>query len=378
MSNPATHSTHSLATVAGDLWLCATYRVASEPAGIEARARAIAVEQSVEMPVEAITDRRVLEEIVGRVANITPDGAGHYRVRIELSVASTGYEASQLMNMAFGNVSLQAGVDLVDLEMPQLLLEAFSGPRYGIEGFRDVTRVHGRALTATALKPQGLVVESLAHLASKFARGGIDLIKDDHGLANQEYSPFKDRVPAVQRAVDDANKETGGHTIYAPTISGGPREMAYQARLARDCGVKALLAAPMLLGLAAFRELARDSAGMPILAHPAFAGMQRIAPPLLIGKIFRLFGADAVIFPNHGGRFGWSPEMCRGLADEARGPLGTMLPSFPVPAGGMTRERVPEMLSFYGPDVILLIGGGLLLAGNDLHEATRAFVKSVH
>lgn len=374
MSTPANRS---LESVAKDRWLCATYRVASDAATIEARAQAIAIEQSVEMPVEAITDRHVLEEIVGRVADINPDGLGHFRVRIELSVATTGFEASQLMNMAFGNTSLHADVELVDLEMPQLLLEAFSGPRYGIEGLRDVTGVRGRALTATALKPQGLVVESLAHLASKFARAGIDIIKDDHGLANQEYSPFEKRVPAVQQAVDAANRETGGCTIYAPTISGSPREMAYQTRLARDAGVKSLLAAPMLLGLAAFRELARDSAGMPILAHPAFAGAQRIAAPLLIGKLFRLFGADAVIFPNHGGRFSWSPEMCRGLANEARGPLGTMLPAFPVPAGGMTPERVPEMLSFYGPDVILLIGGGLLLAGNDLHDATRAFVDAV-
>jgi ribulose-bisphosphate carboxylase large chain len=50
----------------------------------------------------------------------------------------------------------------------------------------------------------------------------------------------------------------------------------------------------------------------------------------------------------------------------------------PVPAGGMTTDRVPEMLDFYGADVMLLIGGALLDARERLTEATAAFVAKVH
>ncbi len=50
----------------------------------------------------------------------------------------------------------------------------------------------------------------------------------------------------------------------------------------------------------------------------------------------------------------------------------------PVPAGGMTTDRVPEMLDFYGADVMLLIGGALLDAREHLTEATAAFVAKVH
>ncbi len=39
----------------------------------------------------------------------------------------------------------------------------------------------------------------------------------------------------------------------------------------------------------------------------------------------------------------------------------------------MSRERVPEMLDFYGADIMLLIGGGLLEARERLTEATRGF-----
>jgi len=36
----------------------------------------------------------------------------------------------------------------------------------------------------------------------------------------------------------------------------------------------------------------------------------------------------------------------------------------PVPAGGMLVDRVDEMVSDFGPDTMLLIGGGLLSAGD--------------
>jgi ribulose-bisphosphate carboxylase large chain len=43
----------------------------------------------------------------------------------------------------------------------------------------------------------------------------------------------------------------------------------------------------------------------------------------------------------------------------------------------MTVKRVPEILSFYGRDVMLLIGGGLLAAGERLTDETRRFVEAV-
>jgi ribulose-bisphosphate carboxylase large chain len=43
----------------------------------------------------------------------------------------------------------------------------------------------------------------------------------------------------------------------------------------------------------------------------------------------------------------------------------------------MTRDRVPEMLDFYGVDIMLLIGGALLETGARLVEATAGFVTEV-
>ena len=189
------------------------------------------------------------------------------------------------------------------------------------------------------------------------------MVKDDHGLAEPgllDLSPCACR--RCSRPSTEANRETGGRTLYAPTFSGDPRALAEQARIARDCGVRMALVAPMLVGLPVFVEMRRES-GLALLAHPAFAGASRVAPPLLLGKLFRLFGADATIFPNHGGRFSYSRETCLAIAAAARDPWEGLAPVLPVPAGGMTVERVTEMIADYGSDTMLLIGGGLLLRG---------------
>jgi ribulose-bisphosphate carboxylase large chain len=125
------------------------------------------------------------------------------------------------------------------------------------------------------------------------------------------------------------------------------------------------------------QELVREHLKVPVLVHPAFAGALRIAPPLMIGKLFRILGGDAVIFPNHGGRFAYSAQTCRGIANCARTEMRGVKPAFPVPAGGMSIARVAEMLEFYGPDVILLVGGALLATGDRLPEASRDFVAAV-
>ncbi len=354
--------------------LLATYRISATERDIRARAEALAVEQSIEMPVAAIPAGRMLDDVVAKVHDLRPDGDA-FRVTLALAPVTTGSEASQLLNMLFGNCSLQPEVELLDVQMPEPFARAWPGPRFGIDGLRERTGARGRPLTCSALKPQGASVEHLAHLAGTFAAAGLDVIKDDHGLANQATGPFSRRVPAVQAAVDAANRASGGRTIYAPTFSGGPRAIAEQARIAKDCGVQAALVAPMLVGVPVFIEL-QEMLGVPVLAHPAFAGSPRIAPPLLLGKLFRLFGADATIFPNHGGRFSFGRATCLAIADEARRPFATLAPALPVPAGGMSVERVAEMRADYGDDVMLLIGGGLL-AADDIARRSREFVAAV-
>src|SRR5439155_19003872 len=156
--------------------LQAIYPVRSDGRSIEARARAIAVEQSVEMPVAAIDDDFVKSEIVGRVEAIRELADGRFEVRIALSAATVGGDAGQLINMLFGNSSIHDDVVLYEVELPRDLVQAFGGPRHGLNALRRRVGASDRALTCSALKPQGLPAKRLAELAQKFAHGGIDYI----------------------------------------------------------------------------------------------------------------------------------------------------------------------------------------------------------
>ena len=138
-----------------------------------------------------------------------------------------------------------------------------------------------------------------------------------------------------------------------------------------------LLLWSMVAGFATFHALVRENPDFAFLAHPSMGGAARIAPPLLIGKLFRLLGADAVVFPSHGGRFGYTRETCAQLAANARQPWHGLAPALPVPAGGMTLARVGEILDFYGPRTMVLIGGSLLEARERLAEETAAFTRAV-
>ena len=92
-----------------------------------------------------------------------------------------------------------------------------------------------------------------------------------------------------------------------------------------------------------------------MLAHPALTGSlfgrrAGMAPELVLGDLFRLAGADAVIYPNAGGRFDFSAATCVRINDHLRRPLGALRPSLPAPAGGMdVRQRRRTGCGVTGP-----------------------------
>jgi len=134
--------------------LTVIYHVRSDACAIEARAQAIAVEQSVEMPLSAIEDRQILDQIVGRVEHINALSPGLYAVRIALSRATVGDDPGQLINMLFGNTSLQEDVVLHDAELPLEMVRRHGGPNLA-------TVAVPRAVAPRALAARGPSVRAL-------------------------------------------------------------------------------------------------------------------------------------------------------------------------------------------------------------------------
>ncbi len=348
---------------------------------VAARAEGIALEQSVELPRAAVPAVVAAQGTVGEVESLVEAGEGVHEAWIRYPVENTGDSFAQLLNVLFGNTSLQQDITLADVDLPPAMLAQFAGPHLGIAGLRKLLAAPQGALTCTALKPLGLEAAALAALCSRFARAGIRVIKDDHSIANQRYAPFAQRVPLCVAAAARVADETGRAVLYTPHVSGAPAVLHAQTALARAAGVRMVMIAPMLVGLPAFAEVVAAFPDMAFLAHPALGGAWRIAPELLFGKLFRLAGADAVIFVNYGGRFGYTPAQCRALAQNLRSPWGNLAPALPVPSGGMTVERVPDLLDFYGPDTLLLVSGDLFggrpaESGTTLDARSRAFVQA--
>ena len=257
------------------------------------------------------------------------------------------------------------------------MLSEMGGPRFGIEGLRKELGVYDLALTCTAVKPLGLSPAALADLFRNFARAGIDVIKDDHSLADHAFCPFEERVQACMAAAAEVADETGHRAIYAPNLTGSPETLFARLRFAEECGARAVLVSPMLVGLPVFWELCRKRSSVPVLAHPAFGGAGRLAPELLFGKLLRLFGADAVIYVNFGSRFDIDREACRRIAQGLTRSWGELVPSLPVPAGGIAIENAADVADFYGPDVMLLVGGNLQIEAGAIEARARAFVEAV-
>ena len=349
---------------------------------IEQIAQEIAHEQTVELPDFCIHDDFIRSQVIGQIREIKQLSEQLYEVTIAYHPDVTGFEIPQFLNLLYGNLSLKRNIKLTDLKLPSSLDKLFPGPTYGIEGIRKLTGIYDRPLASTALKPMGKGPEFYAKIAADFATSGGDLIKDDHGLANQRYCTFEERVKQVQQAVYQANEKTGRNTLYFPNILCPTEDLIKQIEYAISHGIQGILVSPLLLGLDQVRMI-RSRYNLIIMGHPAFSGTHfhdpahGMTPALLLGTIFRLIGCDISIYPNRGGRFSFSEQECQALNQALQKPLNNLKPAFPAPAGGMSLERIPEMASLYGKDIVYLIGGALLKEPDKLGQCTKVFLDKI-
>ncbi len=351
---------------------------------INEHASDITLEQTVEVPEDCIPEKHFEDGIIGIVENIKPDRetSNRYMVSISYRTDITELSIPQFFNVLFGNISLKNNIKVSDITFAESFFSAFKGPNYGIDGIRKLLGVYGRALTCSALKPMGLSVKDLSRKASLLAKGGIDLIKDDHGISNQHFHPFKERVSRCQEAVEKVNVNSKRKTLYFPMVSGRFEEIEEQVRHALREGIRGILIAPMLVGPDTVRYIA-GKYNLIIMAHPALTGTHfhdpthGIGPSLFLGTLFRMLGADISIFPHAGGRFHFTEKDCLAISNSLRCANGPWKSSFPCPAGGIHMDRISEINDLYGVDTVFLIGGSLMQHSTDISHSTNVFMQKV-
>lgn len=359
------------------------YNLFGSRGDVDQLANAIIVEDTIEFPYELLPEGEIKDQVVGRIEKFDQLNDNQFKVEISYAIEITAFTVAQLLNVVFGNISLMPNIQVSEIKFSPTLLSHFRGPRFGRSGIRELLGVPTRPLLCTALKPMGLTYKELAEMGYQVAKGGLDLIKDDHGISNQSFSHFKERIQYNLEGVEKANRETGKKSIYLPNITGKADELMENAHFAKKIGCRGLMVLPAHTGLDAVRMLADDDTlGLPIMTHPAFSGSFTVTPTAgfspfaWFGQIARLTGSDMSIFINFGSRFANSKEDCLSVVAGTAAPMGNIKPIFPVAGGGLTMKNAPEMKQVYDNDMVYLMGGGLHKAGPDLIENCRKFLES--
>lgn len=360
-----------------------TYRLAAaNRAAALARAEGIAVEQTVEIPREIVPEGYIEDVILGQVEDIGTEEDGAFRAVVSYSPDSCGDSFAQFLNVVFGNSSLQKGIKVIGID-PGPMADHLPGARFGLDGIRRLAGVPTGPLIAPVLKPQGSDCDRLATIAYICARAGAHIVKEDHGLADQSVAPFRERVEKIAAAVRRANDETGGSTLYFPSLLGHHGQELEMARFAKDAGANGVLVMPGLSGFGLVHRLATSREPMPVMTHPSLLGPYVLSDDFgfshaaLFGTLQRLAGSDISVFPNVGGRFGFTDAECRAIAQECHSVDGHGAPIFPSPGGGMSIGSAAEMLDMFGPDVVFLLGGSLLREGNQMGPAIERLLATL-
>ena len=364
----------------------ATYRIAaSDYEEAKKLAFNVCVEQTVECPYELVEGTPIADSIVGQIDDLkkAPE-EGAYYATISYDPNAVGDEMAELLNMLFGNTSLQPGIRLMSFELPESMYTNYPGPRFGRSGLRDLCGVEKGPIFMSAIKPLGKSPKELAKMVYDLALGGCPIIKDDHSLMNQSYAPFEERVLQCVMALADAKEKTGKKSMYIANCTADGLEFLQRAYTAKEIGADGIMAAPAITGFTLIHDLAKDpDFGLPIFLHPCFSGPQvlskgsGISPFCYYGQLSRLAGADAVIFTSCGGRFSFSQETCQKICEGTETKMAYLKPNFPVPSGGMRWQLFKRMYQIYGPDSIFLVGGALQTEGPNLTDNVKSFLEKL-
>lgn len=343
------------------------------------------------VPVPGITPE-MLEEHGARViacypVSAAPDraGEGTYLLRVAFPRVNFGVSFAMLLTALVGNdASTALRAKLVDVELTGKALEAFPGPAHGVEGLRRLTGVEGRPLVMNMLKPcTGYPPEVGAELFYAVGRGGVDLIKDDELLGNTGFNGVVQRVKAYLAAARRIKEETGRAPLYLPNITDRPERMRENARAVLEAGAQGVMVNFVLTGFDALASLAAEfGRDLFFLGHFAGAGIigqgeQGIDIPVLLGRLPRLAGADAVVTMYPAGSRGPGYFDLLRTVQAHRLPMGRLKPVWSVVGGGVTPLHVSHLFRELGPDIIIAVGGGIQGHPQGATAGARAVMQAV-
>lgn len=312
-----------------------------------------------------------------------------------------------------GNIAgmkMVSAMRIYDVRFPRKMVEAFPGPRYGIEGVRKLLKKPRGCLVCTVPKPKiGRTDDEQAELAKILftaGKGTYDGIKDDENLTNLYFNDFYKRCRKVLREAKVAEKITGHKKFYlCNTTHSDINEMLKRARAIKNNHGIFMMMDVVTTGFAAVDTMRRNNPGLAIHAHRAMHGfLTRDNSPgihgdgklygfsvsmIFIAKLMRLLGVDSM----HGGSplakmedYGEAEYICKVLQEKNLNPhfkipsLGqkwyNIKPVWMVASGGLHPGDVEAVLEKLGSDIIIQFGGGLLGHPDGISAGVKAIEQA--
>ncbi|WP_078409210.1 2,3-diketo-5-methylthiopentyl-1-phosphate enolase [Priestia abyssalis] len=344
-----------------------------------------------------LLEQKQLQKHKGRVVSVSPlqdcERVNQYldkqmtQAIIKIAYPAVNFSADlpAVLTTVFGKLSLDGKVKLIDLDFHPELLQAFPGPRFGIEGIREKLGVYDRPLVMSIFKGViGRDIEYLTEQLREQALGGVDLVKDDEILFDNELTPFEKRITEGKRVLDEVFEQTGHRTLYAVNLTGRTFELKEKAKRAAELGADALLFNVFAYGLDVLQALREDDdIALPIMAHPAVSGASTpsefygFSYSLLLGKLLRIAGADFSLFPSPYGSVALPFEDAVSISDELVFASKQLKQAFPVPSAGIHPGMVPVLMHDFGIDSVINAGGGVHGHPDGAAGGGRAFRDAV-
>ncbi len=309
--------------------------------------------------------------------------------------------AVQLMSGIAGNIfGMKAlrSLRLVDVSLPPSYIQHFKGPHFGMEGIRDMMKVHGRPLTGAVPKPKiGFSAAEHAEVGYETWMGGFDFVKDDENLTSTPFNRFEERVAALTRMREKAERETGDVKSAFVNITAETEVMKRRASLLAENGWNYAMIDVVVAGTAAvmtMRDYCSDL-GLAIHAHRAMhAAFDRNAKHGIsmqfLAKMMRLIGVSQIHTGTAVGKLTGTKREVTSLADvlrekktrEVPGVLleqdwGSTRTAFPVSSGGLHPGLVPDVLNIYGNELVLLVSGGIHGHPKGTRAGARATMQAI-
>jgi len=302
-------------------------------------------------------------------------------IQLAFPIRAWGDNVPMMLLAIAGNCfAYSKNIMLTDLFIGKALLKKFKGPKFGVEGIREVTGVKSRPLSLHIIKPKmGMTPEQTANQVYLTAIGGADMCKDDEMLSDAYNNTMEQRLPLVMDAISRAADKTGRKMVYMCSITDESERMMNKARRAIELGANGLLVT-YSAGLAAFRKLTSDpEINVPVMMHGShmIAMMKQISWPVL-AKLSRLCGADMMLTPTI-----WSSIPMVSMEEGLRtsfvkmAPWGHIKRTFPMPCAGTYPGLTEVLIREYGPDIIIPAGGGMLGHPNGHTAGARSWQQAI-